>query len=275
MRKIYLYAFFSFLIVVLAIGYFLVDSSQQAPAENDQSGKNIVYRSYDGGVGKAQWLKVISSYEACGRGELQSPINIEVKETIDQAEAAKLADQISLNYDQAIFAVENDGHTIEANATTAHNSIVIDNKEYKFTGMHFYSPSEHQLNGQYFDMEAHLYHESEEGDLVTIGLFIERGEENEVLAELWDEMPSSGSEAVRLLKNPINLQFLLPEQKSVYQYMGSLTAPPCTEGVNWFIMEHPIEMSDEQIKRFNSIFVQNNRSIQQLNGRDVYKFELN
>ncbi|MFC7684872.1 carbonic anhydrase [Ureibacillus sp. GCM10028918] len=276
MRKNYIYAFLSLVVVIGVIGYFAIDTTEQAPVENKQQLTAAdVYWSYTGENGPEQWMNVNSNYEACGRGELQSPINIEIKEGVDQQEAVKLAEQISLNYDQAIFTVENIGHTIEANSTTLENSLLINNKEYKLTGIHFHSPSEHQLNGQYFDMEAHLYHKSEEGEMAIIGLFIESGEENLVLAEMWDEIPTDSVEAAKVLKNPVDLQLLLPEQKSVYQYMGSITAPPCTEGVNWFILEQPIEMSDDQINRFSSIFLQNNRPIQELNGRDVYKFNLN
>ena len=276
MRKNYIYAILSIAIVIGIVGYFAIDTTEQAPVEDkEQLTANGVYWSYSGETGPEQWKNVNSNYEACGRGELQSPINIEIKEAADQQEAVKLAEQISLNYDQAIFTVENNGHTIEANSTTLENSLLINDKEYKLTGIHFHSPSEHQLNGQYFDMEAHIYHETEEGELAVIGLFIQSGKENQILAEMWDEIPKDGNEAARILKNPVDLQLLLPEQKSVYQYVGSLTAPPCTEGVNWFILEQPIEMSDAQINRFSSIFLQNNRPIQELNGRDVYKFKLN
>ncbi len=276
MRKKYIYAILSIAVVLGVIGYFAIDTTEHAPVEDEkQLTAADVYWSYTGETGPEKWMNVNSNYEACGRGELQSPINIEIKAEADQQEAVKLAEQISLNYDQAIFAVENNGHTIEANSTTLENSLLINNKEFKLTGIHFHSPSEHQLNGQYFDMEAHLYHESEEGHLAVIGLFIESGEENQVLAEMWDEIPTNGKEAAKILKNPVDLQLLLPEQKSVYQYVGSLTSPPCTEGVTWFILEQPIEMSDDQINRFSSIFLQNNRPIQELNGRDVYKFNLN
>lgn len=275
MRKKYIYASLSIAATILAIGYFMNDFAEQAPVEKkQQANQNTVFWSYEGDHGPQQWMNVNSSYEACGRGELQSPINIEISNTENQLEAVKLAEQISLKYDQAIFTVENNGHTIEANSTTFENSMLINEKEYKLTGIHFHSPSEHQLNGQYYDMEAHLYHESKEGNLAVIGLFIESGEENKVLAEMWEEMPTTGEQVAKVLKNPIDLQLLLPEQKSVYQYMGSLTSPPCTEGVNWFILEQPIGMSDEQINRFSSVFLQNNRPIQQLNGRDVYKFDL-
>ena len=276
MRKNYIYAILSIAVVIGVVGYFAIDTTEQAPVEDkEQLTATGVYWSYTGDTGPEQWMNVNSNYEACGRGELQSPINIEIKETADQQEAVKLAEQISLNYDQAIFTVENNGHTIEANSTTLENSLLINDKKYNLTGIHFHSPSEHQLNGQYFDMEAHIYHESQEGELAVIGLFIQSGEENQILAEMWDEIPTNGKEAAKILKNPVDLQLLLPEQKSVYQYVGSLTAPPCTEGVNWFILEQPIEMSNDQINRFSSIFLQNNRPIQELNGRDVYKFNLN
>lgn len=276
MKKSYIYAFLLIAIVVVAVSYIVNPPIEQAPVENKQQLTANNGASPNGETNNSnEMLNVNSNYEACGKGTLQSPINIEVNETIDEEQAKKLAEQVSLNYDQAIFAVENIGHTIEANSTTLDNSLLMNDKEFKLTGIHFHSPSEHQLNGQYFDMEAQLFHESEEGELAIIGLFIESGKENAVLAEMWDEIPTDGDAAAKLLKNPVDLQQLLPENKEVYQYVGSLTAPPCTEGVNWLILEEPIEMSNEQINRFSSIFLQNNRPIQQLNDRDVYKFNLN
>lgn len=276
MRRSYIYAFLVIAIVVVAVSYLVNPPIEQAPIENEQQLTAKEGATSNVKVNESnELLNVNSNYEACGKGTLQSPINIEVKETIDEEQALKLAEQISLNYDQALFAVENNGHTIEANSTTLDNSLLINDKEFKLTGIHFHSPSEHQLNGQYFDMEAQLFHESEEGELAIIGLFIKSGEENDVLAEMWDEIPTNGDVAAKLLNNPIDLQQLLPADKEVYQYVGSLTAPPCTEGVNWFILEQPIEMSDEQINRFSAIFLQNNRPIQQLNNREVYKFNLN
>lgn len=276
MRKNFIYAFLSLAVIIGVIGYYSINTKEQAPVENKtQLTATEVFWSYEGENGPIKWMNVDSSYEACGRGELQSPINIEISKVTDEKQAITLAEQISLNYDQAIFTVENNGHTIQANTTSVDNSLLINNKEFKLTDIQFHSPSEHQLNGQYFDMEAHLYHESEDGEQAIIALFVESGTENVVLAEMWDEMPTDGEEAARVLKNPIDLQLLLPEEKSVYQYVGSLTTPPCTEGVNWLILEQPIEMSDEQINRFSSIFLQNNRPIQKLNNRDVLKFNLN
>ncbi len=271
MRKNYVYAFLAIAIVFTIVGYYTINKKEIAPIEKEeQLTATDVYWSYDGINGPNEWMNVDSSYEACGRGELQSPINIEVAKTAKQ----KLNEEIHLNYEEAIFSVENNGHTIQANSTSIDNSLMIEDEKYDLTAIHFHSPSEHQLNGQYFDMEAHLFHKSETGDLAVIGLFIKSGEENELLAEMWEEMPTDGNEAAKILQNPINLQQLLPKDKSMFQYVGSLTTPPCTEGVNWFILEQPIEMSNEQINQFSSIFLQNNRPIQELNGRDVYKINL-
>lgn len=272
MRRNYIYAFIAIVIVFGVIGYYTIDTKEQAPVDNEeQLTAKDVYWSYEGANGPSEWMNVDSNYEACGRGELQSPINIEVANTAKQ----KLEEEIHLNYEEAIFSVKNNGHTIQANSTSVDNSLMIEDEKYNLKAIHFHSPSEHQLNGQYFDMEAHLFHESEDGDLAVIGLFIKSGEENELLAEMWEEMPADGNEAAKILQNPINLKQLLPEEKSMFQYVGSLTTPPCTEGVNWFILEQPIEMSNEQINQFSSIFLQNNRPIQKLNNRDVYKIDLN
>lgn len=272
MRKTYIYAYVTLAVVLALVVYYTMDTTEQAPVENEeQLTVKDVYWSYDGESGPNEWVNVDAAYEACGRGELQSPINIEISDVVEE----KVGEDIQLKYEEELFEIENNGHTIEANSTSTDNSMIINNKEYKLTGIHFHSPSEHQLNGQYFDMEAHLFHESEKGELAVIGLFIESGQENEVLAEIWDKMPVDGKKAVQVLNNPINLQQLLPEDKSVYQYVGSLTTPPCTEGVNWFVLESPITMSNEQINQFSSIFLQNNRPIQNINNRDVFKIDLN
>ncbi|MEL3961488.1 carbonic anhydrase family protein [Lysinibacillus endophyticus] len=268
MKKNYVIAYVTFAIVLALVAYYTMDTTEQAPVESEE--QLTVNWSYDGETGPQQWMNVSADYAACGRGELQSPINIEVSNTAKE----ELDEEVKLNYEKALFEIENNGHTIEANSTTPDNSLMINDEEYKLTGIHFHSPSEHQINGQYFDMEAHLFHETKDGKMAIIGLFIESGEENKELAEMWANMPKDGAEAVKVLKNPINLEQLLPEEKNVYQYVGSLTSPPCTEGVNWFVLEQPIEMSNEQINQFSSIFLQNNRPIQQLNNRDVYKIEL-
>ncbi|MBD8028459.1 carbonic anhydrase family protein [Ureibacillus sp. Re31] len=144
MRRSYIYAFLVIAIAVVAVSYLVNPPIEQAPIENEQQLTAKEGASSNVKVNESnELLNVNSNYEACGKGTLQSPINIEVKETIDEEQALKLAEQISLNYDQALFAVENNGHTIEANSTTLDNSLLINDKEFKLTGIHFHSPSEH------------------------------------------------------------------------------------------------------------------------------------
>src|SRR5690606_19987536 len=120
-----------------------------------------------------------------------------------------------------------------ANATTESNHIIIEGNEYKLSQFHFHTPSEHQLNGQNYDMELHLVHSDESGKLAVIGLMIQEGIENKLLASMWKELPTETIAKADSEKHVIDLQTLLPENDTTFQYAGSLTTPPCTEEVQW------------------------------------------
>lgn len=236
-----------------------------APGNVDQLTAQNVYQTNE--TSALNWFDIESTDLTCGRGKLQSPINIETSQINDKKEA-----NLKIAYNKVHFSVENDGYTIKANAKNKESSLVIDDVEYKFVELHFHTPSEHQLNGRYTDMEAHLVHQSDNGDLAIIGLMIENGRENEILDSIWSVIPFETIDVAISVQN-VDLSKILPDMKSVYYYEGSLTTPPCTEGVKWFLFEQPIELSNKQIEMFVNIFKQNNRPLQQLNDREVLLME--
>ena len=147
----------------------------------------------------------------------------------------------------------------------------LEGKEYKLAQFHFHTPSEHQLNGQYYDLEIHFVHKDESGNLAVLGVMIQEGRENETLEVIWNSLPKEASKKDVSEKYLIHLPALLPQNQMSFHYDGSLTTPPCTEEVRWIVFEQPIEMSKEQIKAFQQIYTNNHRPIQPLNEREIIK----
>jgi len=223
--------------------------------------------SYEESTGPEYWGELAASNAVCAQGNEQSPINIVSSQVIENN---RLGEK-QINYEPSTFTLHNNGHTIQANATTENNRLIVEGKQYKLAQFHFHTPSEHQFNGQYYDIELHFVHKDESENLAVLGVMIEEGRENEVLAKVWDRLPNEESEKDSSEKYLIHLQALLPQNQMAYHYDGSLTTPPCTEEVKWIVFEQPIEMSKEQIKAFQEIFINNHRPIQPLNERDIIK----
>ena len=223
--------------------------------------------SYEEETGPEYWGELDSSYSACIQGNEQSPINIKSS----QVKTSDNQDNVEIQYEPTHFSIVNNGHTIQANPATPNNSIIVEGKEYKLAQFHFHTPSEHQINSQFLDMELHLVHQNENGKLAVLGLMIQEGKENEELASIWGQLPTSETEKDIEIKDPVDLQALLPSNQTSFHYNGSLTTPPCSEAVNWIVFEEPIEMSKEQIQAFKQIFPDNQRPVQPLNEREVIK----
>lgn len=133
---------------------------------------------------------------------------------------------------------------------------------------HFHAPSEHTIDGKTYPIEAHLVHKGQDGKLAVIRVFMKSGRENRFIQALWSNLPASeGENQVRGIS--INASALPPANKSYYNYPGSLTTPPCSEGVNWIVLKTPIEVSPEQIEAFKSIYNGNARPVQPLNSREI------
>jgi carbonic anhydrase len=222
--------------------------------------------SYEEGIGPEHWGELDSSYSACVNGNEQSPINIESS----QVKTSEKVENIVIQYKPTDFSLAHTGHTVQANPASLSNSIVVDDNEYILAQFHFHTPSEHQINSQYLDMELHLVHQDANGKLAVLGLMIQEGKENEALASIWDDLPKSETEEDIDIKEPVDLQALLPSDQTSYHYNGSLTTPPCAEEVRWIVFDEPIEMSKEQIQAYQEIFPENQRPVQPLNEREIF-----
>jgi carbonic anhydrase len=257
-------------------GLLLMACSNQATEKNDpveremtqqENREEVADWSYGGESGPEHWGNLNPSYSACLDGSEQSPINIE----FSQAAPSEKVENLQIQYEAAPFSLVHNGHTIQVNAPEQQNSIIVDGEEFTLAQFHFHTPSEHQFNGQHFDMELHLVHQDTIGRLAVLGVMIQEGEANQSLASVWNALPKEETEEEVKLAEPINLQQILPENQSSFQYSGSLTTPPCSEEVKWIVFEEPIQMSKEQIKSFQEIFEENHRPVQPLNEREIIK----
>ncbi len=241
-----------------------------APKEKQATeayGTHTAHWSYEGETGPEHWGELDPSYSACINGNEQSPINIE----FSQVKTNERLENIQIQYKPTPFSLVNNGHTVQANASPPTNSIVVEGNEYKLAQFHFHTPSEHQLNGQPYDMELHLVHQDANGKLAVLGVMIQEGKESEKLASIWDALPKEETEKDVTVEEEVDLQALLPVDQTSFHYNGSLTTPPCAEEVKWIIFEQPMEMSKEQIQAFQQIFPDNHRPVQSLNEREIIK----
>ncbi len=223
--------------------------------------------------GPAVWGRLSQEYILCGVGTHQSPIDI-VNPIPTELPS------ISYEYHPATGVnIHHNGHTIEV-AYPEGSGIQIDGTDYQLLQFHFHAPGEHTVDGKPFDMEMHLVHESEDGNLAVVGLLIESGHHHPAFDPIWASLPSTPLETQRIENVTVDLPMMLSPNRQVldesvqafpstYRYNGSLTTPPCSEGVKWIVLTTPVEMSESQIAAFKAIIYGNNRPVQPLNGREL------
>ena len=217
---------------------------------------------YEAENGPDVWEQLNPEYRLCGAGTHQSPIDI-VNPTPTKLPI------ITFNYQSTSLNIRNTGNTIEI-VYPEGSWIEVDRMKYHLLQFHFHAPSEHTVSGYPYDMEMHLVHKSEDGTLAVIGILIENGSTNTAFAPFWQHLPSVPGESEQIGDVILNILDLLPSSKHTYRYTGSLTTPPCSEGVKWFVLTTPIEMSHSQIAAFKTILYGNNRPVQPLNDRELF-----
>jgi carbonic anhydrase len=216
--------------------------------------------SYSGDTGPAEWGALNPEYAACATGTAQSPIDVD---TVKEENLVNLA----FNYNPSNVTIVNNGHTVEV-VYDPGSFFTLDGEQYDLKQFHFHAPSEHTVDGQPAAIELHLVHQAAAGKKAVVAVLINEGAANPAFQPVWDHLPAAeGPEQEYDVK--VNAADLLPADQTTFRYAGSLTTPPCSEGVSWFLMIRPIEMSAEQIAAFTAIYDGNNRPVQPLNGRTV------
>ena len=235
-----------------------------APHSCDPCGCDVHW-SYEGAEGPANWAKLSPCYAACS-GRTQSPV------AIANPSATTLSGG-TFDYAPSSYVLWNNGHTIEAQ-TTGPNTFAVDGASYGLVQFHFHRHSEHTLNGQQFALELHLVHRHASGSLAVVAIFLDDTQKppipNPFLEVVFHNLPAAAGDRV-YLPELFNVSDLLPANARAIRYTGSLTTPPCTEGVRWWVLDTPIRLSPAQAAKFATLFPDNARPIQPLNSRALLR----
>lgn len=217
--------------------------------------------SYEGSTGPEAWASLSEEFALCGTGTEQSPIEL------SGAGAENLKDLV-FTYQPSILTITNKVHTIQETYDGG-STLEVDGQTYELKQFHFHTPSEHTLNGAHSPLEMHLVHQNTEGALAVVGVMINEGAENSAFTPIWDKLPTDANQAHSYPDISINAADLLPAERLAYHYEGSLTTPPCSEGVQWLVLSSPIEMSAAQLEAFQKLIEFNSRPTQPLEARTV------
>jgi carbonic anhydrase len=234
------------------------DRWQNASKEGAGSKEGQFHWDYSGEFGPDMWGSIKNEFKTCGAGMNQSPVDIPKR-------SPTLKDGVRLQWNPEKGSVVNNGHTIQVNLT-GHSSIKIAGQSYVLKHFHIHTPSEHQVSGLSYPMEIQFVHATPEGKLAVLGVFVEIGAVSEEFGKIMPSMPAS-ADSSPTETSTLNLASILPKDVSVFRYSGSLTTPPCSEGVLWSVLREPIEMSSEQVTAFRRLFSSNARPVQPMGAR--------
>lgn len=224
-----------------------------------------VHWGYEGQAGPEHWGELSDMFALCAMGKEQSPIDL----TTAHPSMMDIADA-ELSYAPSALNILHNGHTVQVNYD-AGSYLTLNGTRYELLQFHFHTPSEHAMNGELAEVEIHFVHRSmeSEGMLAVLSVLVYEGaEDNPAFTEVWENLPKEESEE-QTLPETINAADLLPKDLRVYQYMGSLTTPPCSQGVSWNVLAEPITLSRTQLDTLHAILGNNNRPVQPLFDREV------
>ena len=216
--------------------------------------------SYKGHGGPAKWAELDHEFATCGLGKVQSPIDIR---------GAKVADlpAIRFNYKPSPLKLIDNGHTIQVNYAPG-SSIDVGDAHYELLQFHFHKPSEEKIQGKSHAMVAHLVHKSAEGKLAVVAVLLDKGGANPTIDTIWMNLPKE-KEKETSVNASVDAATLVPRDKGYYTFQGSLTTPPCSEGVRWFVLKTPMKITESEIMAFGKLYPMNARPTQPLNGRAI------
>jgi carbonic anhydrase len=216
--------------------------------------------SYEGENGPANWGRINPEWAKCSTGNRQSPIDIRDGMKVE-------LEQITFDYKPSSFNVTDNGHTVQV-MLSGGNFITVNNRMYELVQFHFHRPSEERINGKGYEMVMHLVHKDGEGHLAVIALLLERGKPQPVIQTVWNNLPLEKLEtlAPSVVLDPLEL---IPARRDYFTFMGSLTTPPCSEGVLWLVMKEPVQASPAQMALFSRLYPLNARPVQPASGRII------
>jgi len=237
---------------------------------------------YKGNIGPERWAELDSHFSLCANGKQQSPISINKKALVKQNGQLEInytlaplqivndgTTTLMLNHEQTLI---NDGHSLQVNfPNNTKETVIFDGKKYQLLQFHIHTPSENLFNGETFPMEIHFVHQGPAGEVLVIGVFAKAGIAHDEIQKLLTHLPSEKNKINEFPNDKINPRHLLPNQLDFYSFDGSLTTPPCSEGLHWIVFAEPIELSNAQIAALRRVVGGNNaRPIQPLNKRPIH-----
>lgn len=218
---------------------------------------------YDGAIGPERWDELDLENAECATGQQQSPIDLsEDLATPDPADVPP----VTYDYEPATFEVVDVGHTIQASPEDAGGGLTLGGESYELAQFHVHAPSEHAIDGERTNLAVHLVHQNADGELAVVGVLVEAGDAASGLATAWEELPYEG-ETVTL--PDFDASTLLPDDRTTFRYTGSLTTPPCTEGVQWLVMRDVVTAEPEVVSSVEELVAGTARPLQPANERDV------
>lgn len=219
--------------------------------------------SYKGETGPDKWSELDAKYAMCSMGRNQSPIDLGGFVEAD-------LEPLVLDYKSQAAGIVNNGHTVQVNYTSG-STLAVDGHTFELKQFHFHSPSENHINGESFPMEAHLVHADEDGNLAVVAVMFEERDPNPLLTELWKALPAQ-AETENDLPEGLSVEQMLPSDSDYFRFNGSLTTPPCSEGVWWLVLKQPATASKAQVEQFSkTIGFANNRPIRSVYARPVLR----
>jgi carbonic anhydrase len=215
---------------------------------------------YDGPAGPQTWGGLKPEFALCANGQRQSPIDIRGGLSVD-------LEPVKFDYQSTRFGVVDNGHTVQVNVAVG-NNIEINGKRFELKQFHFHRPSEERIDGRQFEMSVHLVHKDEQGKLAVVAVLLDKGQLQPAVQKVWNNLPLEKNEEAQA-RISLDINEILPVDRRYFTYMGSLTTPPCSEGVHWVVMRQPVTMTAEQIELFARIYPMNARPVQQASGRRI------
>ena len=217
--------------------------------------------SYSGETGPDHWSELNPEFAACVKGRYQSPIDITVAEKSDLT-------PLQFGYATSPLTIVDNGHTVMATYAPG-STLTIGDAKYELQQFHFHHPSEERIHGKQSAMVVHLVHKDALGRLAVVAVLLKRGKANPLVETLWKHLPAEKEKTATFADVPIDAKGLLPSSLGYYTFPGSLTTPPCTEGVTWYVLKMPVEVSSSQLDAFAKLYPMNARPVQPLHDRKV------
>ncbi len=262
-----------FVLVCTIAALLLASCSGTETASDGQDGGHGVHWGYEADNGPDDWSSMNPEWILCAEGLEQSPIDLANATEIElpgvEIHTPSEQEVEMLNQAGVIDALDN-GHTIQINSKTG-ETMTVGEKTYVLVQFHFHAPSEHTVDGEHLPMEMHFVHQAENGALAVVGVLIEEGAQNPGIAPLWAQLAEApGTETTVQIPAEFADHIFSGDATGIYHYDGSLTTPPCSEGVEWYVRKAPTQFSKDHIAAFTAIYDNNSRPVQALNDRTLY-----